>query len=32
MGGEDIIIEDCGFYILKYNPQKMFIYIEIFIE
>lgn len=25
----DIIIEDCGFYKLKYNPQELFIYIEI---
>lgn len=26
---DDIIIEDCGFYKLKYNPRKLFIYIEI---
>lgn len=25
----DIIIEDCGFYKIKYNSQQMYVYIEI---
>lgn len=26
---ENILIEDCGYYRLMYNPQELYIYIEI---